>query len=70
MHNKAVLALLLTAIFLFLQAAVYADFDVAGAYSYLISKSDNGNYNNNIADTSLALLAFNAIGRDVSKETA
>ncbi len=69
MHNKAKLALFLFVIFLLLQSVAYADFDVAGAYAYLISKSSNGSYNNNVIDSSLAMLALNAIGRDVSKES-
>ena len=50
--------------------SVNADFNIGGAYSYLASKSSNGSYNSNIIDTSLALMAFGAVGKDVSKEIA
>jgi len=62
--------LLIAIVFLIFIYSASAEFNVGGAYTYLASKSVNGSYNNNIIDTSLALLAFDAIGRDASREAS
>ena len=64
MNSKNIIIII---IFLISVFSVAAEFDVAGAYTYLISKSINGSYGN-IIDTSLAVLALNEVSRDVSKE--
>ncbi len=45
-----------------LSTLVLADFDEQKAYQWLISKSDNGSFNNNIIDTAIALLALDKAG--------
>lgn len=62
--KSAVFIIILLAILL----PVSAELDVTKAYNYLSTKSINGSYNNNIIDTSLALLAFGSANNDVSKE--
>lgn len=51
------------------EARRIGNFSAEDAYDWMLTQADNGSYNNNVIDTSLALLALDAAGGIPSQET-